>query len=388
MRTRTSPVISVIVPTRNEAGNVAALVHRLDVIGIRTPIEIIFVDDSTDNTPELIQGLQADGHDNVILIHRSEDERGNGLGGAVVRGLQAAQAPWCCVMDGDLQHPPELIPELLQAATDKNVDLVVASRYRENGTAGNFAMTRALTSKGFTMAVKAAFPRRLRSVSDPMSGFFLVRSAAIDVGMLQPKGFKILLEIIGRTNDLRIAEVPFQFGTRYAGESKASVQEGIRLASTMMHLRFGGQAVRFTQFGLVGVSGLLINTLALTFAGEVLGWYYLLAAVLATQVSTGWNFLISERFVFNRSDQKYSRVLRGAMFYAMNNAALALRVPMLFVLTEALAINYVLSNVISLTLLMVLRFMSADRLIWRAPRQDPAYARLVATQGSNAEKGA
>jgi dolichol-phosphate mannosyltransferase len=376
------------VPTRNEAGNVAPLVRRLDAVGTRTPIEIIFVDDSTDNTPEIIQGLQADGHDNVILIHRSEDERGNGLGGAVVRGLQAAQAPWCCVMDGDLQHPPELIPDLLQTALDQNADLVVASRYRENGTAGEFAKSRALTSKGFTMAVKAVFPQRLRSVSDPMSGFFLVRSAAIDLNVLQPRGFKILLEIIGRTTNLRIAEVPFQFGTRFAGESKASVQEGLRLANTMLHLRFGGRVARFTQFGLVGISGLLINTLALAFTGEVLGWYYLIAAALATQVSTGWNFLISEHFVFNRNDQKYSRVMRGAMFYAMNNAALGLRVPMLFVLTDALSINYVLSNVISLTLLMVLRFMSADRLIWRAPRQDPAYARLVATQGSNVEKGA
>jgi len=221
-----------------------------------------------------------------------------------------------------------------------------------------------------------------------MSGFFLVRSAAIDVNVLQPRGFKILLEIIGRTSSLQIAEVPFEFGTRLAGESKASVQEGIRLASTMLHLRFGERATRFAQFGLVGVSGLVINTLALAFAGEVLGLFYLVAAVIATQASTGWNFLISERFVFNQNDQKYSRIQRGAMFYAMNNAALGLRVPILFVLTEALAINYVLSNVISLTLLMVLRFMSADRLIWRAPRRDPAYAHLVATRGSNAEKGA
>ena len=114
-----APVISVIVPTRNEAGNIAA--HLCGVLIRSASARRSRSSSSTtapDNTPELIQALQTDGHEH-ILIHRSEDERGNGLGGAVVRGCRQRRRRACCVIDDDLQHPPELIPMLLRKATTK-----------------------------------------------------------------------------------------------------------------------------------------------------------------------------------------------------------------------------------------------------------------------------
>lgn len=385
----TPPVISVVVPTRNEAGNVKELVRRLDSVSSQIPLEVIFVDDSTDDTPDVIQRLQADGRDDVILIHRPLEQRVDGLGGAVLRGLQAARAPWTCVMDADLQHPPELLPRLLAEAERSGSDLVVASRYRDDGESNSFGLSRALISRGSTVAAKAIFPDRLRSVTDPMSGYFMVRSAAVDTSVLRPSGFKILLEIIGRTKGLRISEVPFQFGTRFAGESKASLTEGLRLTETVLRLRFGDSAGRFVQFGMVGVSGLVVNTAVLAFAGEVLGLFYLLAAVLATQVSTGWNFVISERLVFDGENQRFGRLQRATMFYAMNNAALALRGPMIFVLTEAVALNYLVSNVVSLTVLMVLRFFTADRWIWGSEATpETAYSPAIAPAASAAGEGA
>jgi glycosyltransferase involved in cell wall biosynthesis len=363
------PAVSVVVPTRNEADNVEELVRRLERAVPSLPIEIIFVDDSTDETPEAIEALRGHYRPETILVHRPEHQRGDGLGGAVVRGLQIARAPWVCVMDADLQHPPELLPRMLAAAEQGSVDLVVASRYCGGGEATSFGRLRATISQGSTNLARAMFPNRLRNVTDPMSGFFLVRRDAIKLDALQPNGFKILLEIIGRSPQLRTTEVPFQFGTRHAGESKASLREGLRFFQLLLGLRLSAGALRLARFGLVGISGLVINAMVLGFATEVLGLFYLLSALIATQGSTLWNFGLSEAWVFGRRHSSQGRPRRLAMFLVMNNAAFGLRGPMIIALTSILGIHYLASNLFSLIALMILRYAVADRFIWALPRQ-------------------
>ena len=126
-----------------------------------------------------------------------------------------------------------------------------------------------------------------------MSGFFLIRRDAVDLDLLKPDGFKILLEILGRTPRSRIREVPFTFGTRLAGESKASLYEGFRYCRLLLHLRVSGSMSRFIRFGIVGVSGLIINSFLLAFNTELLGLFYVVAALIATQGSTLWNFALT-----------------------------------------------------------------------------------------------
>jgi dolichol-phosphate mannosyltransferase len=360
------PALSVVVPTKNEAGNVAELTRRLTEAAGRLPMEVIFVDDSTDETPDAIAALDSQPSRSIVLHHRTPEQRIGGLGGAVVEGIRLAKAPMVCVMDADLQHPPEIVPSMLKQAESTNADIVVASRYREDGDAKSFNHVRATVSRGSALAAHLLFPRRLHGVTDPMSGFFLVRRSAIDLDLLKPKGFKILLEIIGRTPGLRVAEVPFQFGTRHAGESKASLKEGVRYLQTLLGLRFATDVFRFVRFGLIGTSGLFVNMFLLAALTEWLGIFYLLSAILATQGSTLWNYLLTENWVFSNENRQYGRAHRAAMFFAMNNAALVLRVPMLFVLTSLLGVQYMLSNLISLVALMVLRYVTADRFIWRS----------------------
>jgi len=335
-------------------------------------MEIIFVDDSTDDTPDAIEALRGHYRPETILIHRPEQQRGDGLGGAVVRGLRAARAPWVCVMDADLQHPPELLPRMLAATEEDSVDLVVASRYCGGGEANSFGRLRATISQGSTNVARAMFPNRLRNVTDPMSGFFLVRRDAINLEALQPNGFKILLEIIGRSPGLRTTEVPFQFGTRHAGESKASLREGLRFFQLLLGLRLGPGALRLARFGLVGISGLVVNAMVLGFATEMLGVFYLLSALIATQASTLWNFGLSEAWVFGRRHSSQGRPRRLAMFLIMNNAAFALRGPMIIALTSILGIHYLASNLLSLIALMILRYVVADRFIWASPQHAPS----------------
>ena len=145
----------------------------------------------------------------IVLLKQSHDRHIGGLGAAVVQGLRAARAPWVCVMDADLQHPPELVAALLEQAESRELDVVVASRYCDQGDTGSFGWARAMASRSTTTAARLLFPRRLRSVTDPMSGFFLVRRDALDLDRLRPRGFKILLELLVRHPDLRAAEVSF-----------------------------------------------------------------------------------------------------------------------------------------------------------------------------------
>jgi glycosyltransferase involved in cell wall biosynthesis len=359
------PTLSIIVPTRNEAGNVAPLVARLEQSLSDETIEVIFADDSDDDTPAAVQELAKESRNRIRLLHRPPEERGDGLGGAVLAAMRIARAPWVCVMDGDLQHPPELIPRMLERTTKPAADLVVASRYSNTEDAGNaLGPIRKLVSKGTGALARGMFPRRLHGVSDPMSGFFLVRRAAVPLDRLRPRGFKILLEIVVRSKGLRVAEVGFDFGERHAGESKASVHEGITYLTQLARLRVGGMPVRLAGFTLVGATGLLVNMLLFWALAVEANVNYIVAAVIATQGSTLWNFALNERFVFRNVQKRHGFGMRMALFFLLNNAALLLRGPLLVVFVSGLGLNPLVGNLLSLLSLTLIRFSIADVWIW------------------------
>jgi dolichol-phosphate mannosyltransferase len=143
------PKLAVLIPTRNEAANIQELLRRITAAVTGIPTEIVFVDDSDDDTPDVIRDVarrSGGGACRVSLIRRRGGQRTGGLGGAVVDGLRAAAAPWVCVLDADLQHPPEVIPRLLAAAEGDGADLAVASRYCGAGRADGLGPARALIS--------------------------------------------------------------------------------------------------------------------------------------------------------------------------------------------------------------------------------------------------
>ena len=203
-----------------------------------------------------------------------------------------------------------------------------------------------------------------------MSGFFLVSRSAVaaNLNRLRPRGFKILLELLVRIPELRKAEVGFVFGERHAGHSKASVHEALNYLVHLWRLRLTGATGRFFRFGLVGLTGLAVNTLALALLTESGHLYYLVAAIIATQASTTWNFVLAERFVFKPSADDRRRLARFLQFVLMNNALLLMRGPALYVLTSGLHIQYLVSNVITLAALTLARFGVADTWIWAKPK--------------------
>jgi len=367
--------VSVIVPTRNEGGNVELLVGRLAVALDGLDAEILFVDDSDDDTPVRIAAVSRASELPVRLLHRVGEERVGGLGGAVLAGLTDVQSPWAVVMDGDLQHPPELVPDLLEAAERHDVDVVVATRHTGNGSSAGLANGgRMLVSSVSTIVTKLVFPRRLRGVTDPMSGFFIVRRSAFNLDAMRPDGFKILLELLVRTRDLRRHEVPFVFGSRNAGDSKASVREGMRFLrqlvrllaarATPQWLRARREVVtRGVAFGSVGVTGIFVNSALMWLLADptTLGLNYLISAAVATQLSSSWNFGLIDSIVY-RGPKRLTRMRRWLGFLGMSNAVLLLRVPMLAGLVSLLGMHYLVANGITLMAGFLVRFSGQERL--------------------------
>jgi dolichol-phosphate mannosyltransferase len=234
----TVPQLTILVPTRNEADNVEPLLRRLSAT-VEPGTVVLFVDDSDDDTPHVVQAARERGFRSlaVRLLHRSGEQRTGGLGRAVLAGLERTDTQWVCVMDGDLQHPPEVVPRLLEAARTAQADLVVASRYVPGGRNEGLGAVRTAVSWGSTVLAKAIFPYRLRGIRDPMSGFFLFRREAMTRPMT-PRGFKILLEMAVRHPDLIRCEIPFVFVERVLGRSKGTIREGFRYLQLLAEMRW------------------------------------------------------------------------------------------------------------------------------------------------------
>src|SRR5512140_1845252 len=362
-----SPILSIVVPTRNEAGNILPLLSSLRNAFYGTSIEVIFVDDSNDETPQVVEAsMEQFPFQHVRLIHRAPEQRAGGLGTAVVAGLKAVKTEYACVMDGDLQHPADVAPQLLKTAIEKKADLVVATRRSEKSQVTGLSTARNLISKGLDLIARGFFPRQLRGVSDPLTGFFLVRVKAVNLEALRPNGFKILMEILVRNPSLVKGEVPFHFGERLSGESKASASEAWKYLNLLWSMRFGGNKafLRFVLFAMVGFSGIFVNSLAVYLVTDKLHLYYLYSAAVATVASTVWNFALTEALVYRKQKRAKGMWGRFGLFFVMNSIALALRTPMIYVMTTLLGVYYVASNLISLVVLTVLRFLPADNLIW------------------------
>jgi dolichol-phosphate mannosyltransferase len=367
-RTRRSADIidlSIIVPTRNEVGNINPLLSKISQALAGLHAEVLFVDDSSDGTPQVIEASAQSFPDlNIRLFHRPAQQRRGGLGSAVLLGLQNIKSEYACVMDGDLQHPPELLPKLLHIAHDRNADLVVATRRASDSRVDGLNAARNLISLVLDFTARALFPGRLRGVSDPLSGFFLVRRNALNLTSLQPNGFKILLEILIRNPRLRKAEIPFQFGERLTGESKASTKEALNYLHLLWTLKFGNGSLRLIGFGLVGATGIVVNSLVLYLVTSQMRIYYLLSVAIATVASTLWNFSLIEVLIYRATRQPQGRLRRLMLFSALNIGALLIRGPVIYFLTSVFMINYLISNLVTLIFMVGLRFIASDNVIW------------------------
>jgi dolichol-phosphate mannosyltransferase len=368
--------LTIIIPTFNEAPNVAELVRRIQLAVAGTDAEIVFVDDSTDETPAVIADVAALATMPVRLLHRDEPQ--GGLSGAVLEGMAIANSDWCLVMDGDLQHPPEVIPSLVSRARRGDVDVVVASRYVGEGTAHGLANgVRTLVSRASTLVTKAMFPIRLRDCTDPMTGFFLVHRPSVVPDELQPRGFKILLELLAR-RPFRVAEIPFDFAERFGGESKASLVQGFRFLMQLAMLRFG----RLSGFALVGGLGAVAN-IAIVALLTSLGMSYLVASIIAAEVTIIGNFILLERFVFSDLREEAGSVWKRLWkSFAFNNIESAIRIPIATAVVAAGIMHATVATTVTLAIAFIVRFTFHSLVVYAPQRK--ARVSAIATEQESA----
>lgn len=367
-----SASVTVIVPTFNERDNIAELVSRTAAALVDYDAEILFIDDSSDDTMAEITRVSASAAVPVRSIHREHNTAG--LGGAVVVGLAAAVHDVCIVMDGDLQHPPELLPVMLARFGRGDADVVAASRYIGGGDSAGLAnAVRFSVSKAATAITKAMFLRRLWRSSDPMTGFFLVDRRRIDLDELRPQGFKILLEILvraGSRGELRIAEVPLEFGERRHGTSKASLRQGATFLAHLARLRFGKMGL----FAMIGGIGAVAN-IGIVWLLTQLGTDYVLAAIIGAAVTIVGNFVLQELFVFRDERQDASRLwVRFTASVSFNSAEAALRIPVMALMVQTWHISAVVATAISLMVAFFARFLFHALVVY-APRRRQADAK-------------
>ncbi len=222
-------MISVIIPTYNERGNVELLVPRLAAL-LPQGSEIVVVDDnSPDGTAAVVEAMSAK-FPTVRLVRR---ERKAGLTSAVVAGVSAAKGDLIIVMDGDLSHPPGAVPLLASAL--KGCDLAVGSRLAEGGRVESWPLHRKLISRGAELLARVLLGVKL---SDPMSGFFAIRKGVFMKTRFRARGYKILLNILADNPRIRVREIPYVFSDRHSGRTKLGAAEMATYVSDLIRLRF------------------------------------------------------------------------------------------------------------------------------------------------------
>ena len=304
------PQLSIVVPTFNEAGNVAELRDRVAAALPHVDWELIFVDDdSPDGTAERVAALAQQDRRVRCLLRIGR----RGLSTACIEGMLASSAPLVAVMDADLQHDETRLMPMFEALRNADLDIVVGSRYVAQGSIGEWGRARALISRLATRLARSVLKADLR---DPMSGFFMLRREAllrsVRAGM-SGVGFKILLDLFASApTPLRFVEVPYTFRPRHSGESKLDSNVAWEYLLMLLDRWFGGVVpIRFIAFSLVGALGLGVHmaVLALLFRG--FGSGFVTAQAAATLVAMTSNFALNNLLTYRDMRLRGWALLRG-----------------------------------------------------------------------------
>jgi dolichol-phosphate mannosyltransferase len=373
--------VSIVIPTFNEGQNLREIVQllsqSLDEI-LAEPYELIVVDDnSPDRTWKLAEALMKD-YPQLQVIRRTQER---GLSSAVVRGWQAAQGEFLGVIDADLQHPPEIVSKLL-GAMKEGADLAVASRHVTGGGVSEWSLRRRFLSRGAQILGLILLPSVVGRVSDPMSGYFMVRRTAIAGPLLNPQGYKILIEVLAKGNIRTIAEVGYVFQERQGGKSKVTGQQYIDYLIHLLRLRSQprpkptGQhnplpVGKFLRFCLVGLSGVFVDMAVLYLLSDpsTLGWGLTRSKAIAAEVAILNNFIWNDQWTFNDISRQQKgwrrRIKRFMKFNFICLFGLSLNLFILNILFNYFGINRYLANFIAIAVVTSWNFLINWKLSWR-----------------------
>jgi dolichol-phosphate mannosyltransferase len=317
VETDLSPIdLSIVVPTYNEAENVPLLLDKLAACLGDIRWEVIFVDDdSRDGTARVIRKLAQQSGRNIRVVQRIGRR---GLSSACVEGALASSAPFIAVMDADLQHDERLLPRMYETLKTSDAEIVVGSRFVAGGDVGEFAANRIKISK---FGAKLARLIVKQDLSDPMSGFFMLRRDVFErvVRRLSAKGFKILLDIFASApKPLRTVELPFTFGSRIKGESKLDTMVAWEYAMLLLDKMLGSYVpVRFLMYLGVGTFGLGVHFVILWFSYKSRTLPFAESQTIATAVAMVFNYWLNNQITYRDQRLKGIRFFYGFFSFAI-----------------------------------------------------------------------
>jgi dolichol-phosphate mannosyltransferase len=304
--------LAIIIPTFNESANVRPLLDKLSRALVGINWEAVFVDDnSPDGTADLVRQIGLTNR-NVRVVHRIGRR---GLSSAVIEGMLATSAPVLAVIDGDMQHDESILPQLFAKIVNGEADVAIGTRYIEGGGVGDWDQSRQRISQFATQLGQWALKT---TVSDPMSGFFALSRGTLMAAMpkLSAVGFKILLDIISSSpTKLRIAEVPYKFRVREAGESKIGALVAMEYGSLLLDKTIGQYIpVRLVNFLIVGGMGVGVHMATLG-TSLALGLTFLAADILAVMVAMTFNFFLNNIFTYRDRQLKGWKLVSGLLSF-------------------------------------------------------------------------
>ena len=310
-----TPELTVVVPTFRERENVPLLLAQLKTALAGIVWEAIFVDDdSPDGTPDVVAACARE-CGNVRLVHRIGRR---GLSSACIEGMMASYAPVLAIMDADLQHDAAALPAMLSRLRQESLDIVVGTRNAEGGSMGEFGRARVLLSQ---LGERISHRVCKCQISDPMSGFFLMRRSFLMevVHDLRGEGFKILVDMLGSAKrPVRIGEVGYSFRARHHGESKLNVAIGVEYVFMVMNKLLGDVIpVQLSMFLLVGSLGLVIHLVCLMFLVEERHVHFVTAQLSATLLAMSENFFLNNFMTFRHRRLTGRRIVPGMLRFVL-----------------------------------------------------------------------
>ena len=347
--------VSILVPTYNESQNIVGLLRSVaEHLPKNLRIETIVIDDnSPDGTGRIVEdyirNVQRAANHAMGIVHRRARE---GLGSAILRGIQHSTGSWIVVLDSDFSHPPSLIPKLIEAIRHPHCDIAVASRYTRGGAVSGWPLRRKVISRVATRIAKTGLGVKQ---DDPMSGFFAFKKSVVDGLKLDGLGYKMLLEILVKARGATVREIPYTFTDRRAGDSKLGAGTVIDYCRSVWRLYRHGRgrgarepraSVRFAskaaRFYTVGASGLLVNyLLSLLFVSGFEQAWYVHANLVGIAASMTSNFALNKYWTFEDRDFAPRRTaLQYGKFVVFSSVGALVQIGMVYGLVEAYAVPY------------------------------------------------
>ena len=305
--------LTLVIPTFNEHENVRVLIDSVNNVLQGYKWEVIFVDDdSPDGTANVVRQIAAE-NPRVRCIQRL---RRRGLASACIEGVLASASPYIAIMDADLQHDESILPEMLKMARENQADLVIGSRYANGGSTGDLGPVRVWISRQATRFSQMVLRG---SVSDPMSGFFILRRTFFEKIMrkLSGKGFKILLDIVLTAGeDVKIMEIPYTMRKRVRGDSKLDARVIWEFFTLVAH-KYSGRIIpyQFLSFATVGFTGIFVHLATLWFTYKYLGFEFIYSQITATLVAMTSNFILNNEFTFKENRLRGKQWLYGLLSF-------------------------------------------------------------------------